>query len=60
MKFTIKTEKIATALKWATKNLGPVNSRTGMTLIKETVEVNGEIKKSYLYIDLALTGCLKI
>ena len=45
MKFIIRADKIATAIKWATKNLGPVNSRTGMTLMKETVEVNGEIKK---------------
>lgn len=45
MKFIIKTDKINSAMKWATKNLGPVVSRGGITLMKETVEVDGQIKK---------------
>jgi hypothetical protein len=45
MKFIIKEDKIQTALKWATKNLGPVLSSGGLSLVKETVEVNGELKK---------------
>jgi hypothetical protein len=45
MKFIIQADKITTALKWATKNLGPVVSKGGITLMKETVEVNGVSKK---------------
>ena len=45
MKFIIRADKITTALKWATKNLGPVVSKGGITLVRETVEVNGELKK---------------
>ena len=47
MKFIIKADKIATAMKWATKNLGPVVSRGGITLKRETIEVNGELKKVF-------------
>jgi hypothetical protein len=45
MKFIVKADKIQPALKWATKNLGPVVSKGGLSLQKETVEINGELKK---------------
>ena len=45
MKLIVSADKIATAMKWASKNLGPVVSKGGITFVRETVEVNGEIKK---------------